>query len=307
MTAITDLNEFEIEEAEVSLWVFKKQSPSGVAPKFTGRWIEMSDELDQQLRELIETQRALINESLEYSLLAQNNESSALLLSSIETHAALVVEAAAAELPSKAVSRIAQLENTVFYAIKLVSGGAVLFAVKKSDTSWQTKRSTGFLSVVFTNDTLDLAPARGFDLHKSVDFFVVQDELLIRHKANFESVLNYKQSHTADFTELSAEVEFHSIFTELTGLSNFVGDNKIQLRRMSAVRQKGHYRDAGFMDRLREHGADLGLEIVFDANGKIVPTAESCRDIINALLDHRLTSAFSQNIYDVPDATAVDF
>ena len=48
------------------------------------------------------------------------------------------------------------------------------------------------------------------------------------------------------------------------------------------------------MDRLRERYADFNLTISFDEDGKIVPCV--CRDIFQALLDHRLSSAFSESI-----------
>lgn len=60
------------------------------------------------------------------------------------------------------------------------------------------------------------------------------------------------------------------------------------------------------MTKLRQHHAGHGLTLEFDTNGLIVPTAETCRDIITALLDHGLASAFSENVYDVPDATKVN-
>ncbi|MGY2200948.1 hypothetical protein [Pseudomonas gingeri] len=44
---------------------------------------------------------------------------------------------------------------------------------------------------------------------------------------------------------------------------------------------------------------NFGLNIPFQADGKIVPTPESCPDIFKALLDHRLKSHFSEKIYDV--------
>ena len=77
------------------------------------------------------------------------------------------------------------------------------------------------------------------------------------------------------------------------------------MRRMSAVRQKKHYRDTEFMSRLQQHQAEFGLEIQFDGDGKIVATLETSSQIITALLDHRLVSGFSQKIYDVQDAKPV--
>ncbi|MXO48935.1 DUF4868 domain-containing protein [Erythrobacter vulgaris] len=101
------------------------------------------------------------------------------------------------------------------------------------------------------------------------------------------------------------ENEFIQIFANLTPLTTFVGSNKIHLRRMCSIRQKGHYKDQTFISRLRQHHAAHGLSLQFDQNGLIVCTPDNCRDVITALLDHRLASAFSENVYDVPDATKV--
>ena len=90
----------------------------------------------------------------------------------------------------------------------------------------------------------------------------------------------------------------------MTALIGFVGTNKIQLRRTSAIKTKGHYKDPDFMGRLRAEARNLGFKFAFDAAGRIVPTPDDCRDIIQALLDHRLNSRLSKQLYDV-EATEV--
>lgn len=305
MTDLDTLRKFKIEDAELSLWVFKKQSPKNMPPKFNGRWIETSDPLEIELKALVANQRNQINEMKNYGLLAQNNEASALTIPMDETHAGLLTNEVAAELPQKKVSKIKELINTQFYVIKLVCDDNSLYAVKKTDASWKTKKFSGWTQVIFEDDRLDLAPNPDFDLHKSIDFFIIGTGMLITDKGNFESVLNYKAAHLADYAAMQVEGEFIATFSELAVLTNFVGNNKIQLRRMSVVRQKAHYKDINFMTRLRDKAAEFGLDIQFDEQGRIVPTAETCRDIICALLDHRLSSAFSENIYDVEDATAI--
>ena len=59
------------------------------------------------------------------------------------------------------------------------------------------------------------------------------------------------------------------------------------------------------MKRLREECKALGFNIIFDSEGRIVPTAETCADIFKALLDHRLESRLSQRLYDVENTSAV--
>lgn len=53
------------------------------------------------------------------------------------------------------------------------------------------------------------------------------------------------------------------------------------------------------MGLLREHNDAMNLGIEFDDEARIAPTAETCRNIFHALLDHRLDSRLSNLIYDV--------
>jgi Domain of unknown function (DUF4868) len=187
----------------------------------------------------------------------------------------------------------------------LVLKDTVIFAIRKADSSWRAKTARTVISVLFKDNHLGLDLDPGFNISKYIDFFVVGDDLLIANKPHFESILNYKQAHKHDFTELQSETAFAAVFSSMELLIAHIGENKIQLRRASAIRQKGHYKDNTFMKNLRDGHAQFGLHLQFDEQGRIVPSPETCRDIMQALLDHRLTSAFSNNVYDVPDATNV--
>jgi hypothetical protein len=305
LPALDILKAFDLNSATASLWVFKKSVGSDGKPSFSGRWVETTDDLDNALKAAVSDERNRIEEVQEYSLLAQNNEASALGITAIETHAGLVVSQAAGEIPQKKVARLKDIQNTSFYAIKLVSQDDIIFAIRKADASWRAKKALSAISVVFADNQLGLDLDPGFNISKNIDFFVVGDDVLISNKLHFESILNYKQAHQDDFGSLQAEAEFLAIFSSMGILVEHIGENKIQLRRASAIRQKGHYKDSNFMNNLKTHHARFGLHLQFDEQGRIVPSLESCRDIMIALLDHRLTSVFSNNIYDVPDATNV--
>lgn len=301
------LSNFDIQNAGLTVWLFKKSGGAGgAAPVYTGHWITTDDDLNAALKGSIMEARAGIAEVHEYGLLAQNNEASALLIDSIETHAGLIVEKTANALPQRKVSSEAQIINTSFFVVRLTSGDDVLHAVRRTDNSWKTKKRRALIDMAYRENALALDQSPSFSLTKKVDFFIANDKIVIPNKANFESVLNYRQAHADEFATLQGEAEFSQAFSALGPLADFVGSNKIQLRRMCSIRQKGHYKSANFMTKLRMHHAAHGLTLTFDANGLIIPTAETCSDIITALLDHRLASAFSENVYDVPDATKVN-
>ena len=300
------LSYFDIQNAGLMVWLFKKSGGvAGVAPTYTGRWITTGTDLNAELKTSLIEARARIGEVQEYGLLAQNNESSALLIDTVETHAGLLVAQSANPVVQKKVRNQKEVINTDFFVVRLTDGDKVLLAVRKTDSSWKTKRRKGIIDIAFCDNALDLDQTPSFSLSKYVDFFIADDKIIIPHKGNFESILSYRQAHAEDFTELQAENAFTQIFDDLTPLATYVGHNKIHLRRMCSIRQKGHYKDQGFMANLRQHYATHRLNLEFDSNGLIVCTAATCNDIITALLDHRLASAFSTNVYDVPDATKI--
>jgi hypothetical protein len=305
LPALDILKAFDLDAATVSLWVFKKSAGSGGSSSFKGRWVETTDDLDNALKAAVSDERNRIEEVQEYSLLAQNNEASVLSLTAAETHAGLALSQTAGETAQKKVKSFKDIQNTNFYAIKLVFKNTVIFAIRKADSSWRAKQARTAISVFFADNQLGLDLDPGFNISKSIDFFVVGDDILISNKSHFESILNYKQAHKDDFTALQSEPEFAAVFSSMEILVAHIGENKIHLRRASAIHQKGHYKNNNFMQNLRDRHAQFGLHLQFDEHGKIVPSMETCQDIMQALLDHRLTSAFSNNVYDVPDATNV--
>ncbi len=305
MILIQKMKNFNIDEASPTLWTFKKQSPKDAPPKFNGHWVDTTDEMSAELKDIVKQQLHQITEEKDYSLLAENNEASVLTITEAETHVGLMKDHITAELPRRKVRNVTTLFNCAFYVIKLVHNGEVFYAAKKTDTTWKSKTANNVVTAIFSDTQLELAHDDSFRVQKSIDFFGFDGNLAVRRKGNFESILNYKQAHQEDYIAMTADAKFLEIFDDLSPLTDFIGSNKIHLRRMSAIRQKGYYADVKFMENLRKSYKNYGLSINFDDEGRIVPTAETCRDIIAALLDHRLNSPFSGNIYDVPDATEV--
>ena len=304
--SLDKLNAFDVTNASLTLWAFKKSmAPDQAGPSYNGHWIGLIENLEDALKNALVEERQKIEEILEYSLLVQNNEGSALSITVEETWAGLITAQAAESTPARQLHNLKQINNAEFYVVRYVSGEDIIYAVKKADPSWKSRKHVGTMAAVFRNDQLELDEEPRFVISKYFDFYIVGDEIIISNKGAFESVLNFKQAHIEEFTSLQAEAEFAGIFTDLAHLVAFVGENKIHLRRVSAIRQKGHYKSADFMQRLRDEYAALGLALTFDADGKIIPSPDNCRDIIQALLDHRLDSRLSKNLYDVDNAATL--
>ena len=69
---------------------------------------------------------------------------------------------------------------------------------------------------------------------------------------------------------------------------------------------KGHFRNAEFMDNLRANYAAMGSDHrLRRGRPHCGQRPESCRDIFQALLDHRLDSRLSMRMYDVQSTELV--
>ncbi|MGP4674808.1 Kiwa anti-phage protein KwaB-like domain-containing protein [Agrobacterium pusense] len=306
MAALEDLKALDLAQAQVVLWTVKGPTgPAADAPRYSGRWIDTTDEVDAVLKEILAADLAKIEEVLDYGLLAQNNEASALTIGFDETHADQLLQELAAELPKKKASSVKHLLNAKFYVAKFVVGQQVIYAVRKTEEGWKTKRALNVRDLYFADEQMGLDDRPHFQLSKNFDFFIFGGEILVKSKNVFESFLRYKSEQRQEFVGLQAEAEFLEIFVDVAPLVAFVGDNKIQLRRACAIRDKGHYKDPLFMERLRNNQAEYGFGIQFDGQGKIIATLDTCAQIMKALLDHRLKSGFSTLIYDVQDTTPV--
>jgi hypothetical protein len=304
MANLAGLKAFDVAGADLTVWVYKRSTRDGV-PVFTGRWVGITDELAASLREAVTKRIEAVGETIEYEILAQNNEGSVLTLGADETHIALVEGQSANPTEGRKVRRLKQIANADFYMLRFATQDDVLLAVRKTNATWSTRRASNMLRVVFEDEELDLDERPSFTLEPVFDFFVFDGELFVTNKAQFESVLAYRAGHMQAFQELIDEPDFSGIFSDLTVITAFVGENKIQLRRAIAIREKGHFRDPGFMQKLRDECAAMGLTIAFDDEGRIVPSPENCRDIFQALLDHRLDSRLSMRLYDVQSTETV--
>ncbi|WP_307987089.1 Kiwa anti-phage protein KwaB-like domain-containing protein [uncultured Pseudomonas sp.] len=298
MADLQALKAFDISHSTITLWVFKKSTRAGQLI-YTGRWVETSEVLDSKIKENVSSAILSIEEIREYSLLAENNGTSVLSIPVDETHAARLIQECVAR-DEKKIKKIKEIQNAQFYVIRFTfNDQQSLYAVKSTDDSWKLRKLSGAYRAAFKDNALDLDDTPTFNISKHIDFFIFNNDVIAKSKQKTESILNYKEAHREDFTELKLEPKFSSLFSNMDAINNYVGDNKMQLRRASAIRQKAHYNNDVYIQNIRDNAVEMRLPIDFDANGKIVPTAENCKFIFLALLNHRLFSRFSGEYYDV--------
>ena len=196
--------EFDVLNSTLTLWVFKKNIIK-TQPQYRGKWVELDTLLIQELKSFIGSEKNRYTETIEYSLLAQNNEASLLNIGVNETEAVNILAKCANETEDLKVTKLTELNNCEFYIVKLVESvsNRVLYCFRKTDSSWKTRSKQGIQTLVFKSHILQIDNAPKFDISKDFDFFILEQQILIRSKMHFESVLSYKVAHIENFAVLT--------------------------------------------------------------------------------------------------------
>jgi hypothetical protein len=297
------LRSFDFAKATALLWVFKKSKTSR---KYVSHYVQTDSALTDMLRTVIQTTMARITEFSPYNYLSQTNENSCLATSQTETDFQFLktqVDRPETECP---VQGIKDLKGAEGYLVKFTYNGETIYAVKRSTATWKTSYPKKFINIIFSNGELSAAEDNGFSIERNFDFFCKGSLIFIVNKLNFESALEYRTGYTHAFSDLQHNTSFSLLFTDLQPLIKYVGSNSTHLRRMATVEQKSLYANPNFLANLQRVSGNRNWGINFDpVTNKIVACDQTVKVIVQVLLDHRLMSEVTNNIYDVPDATQI--
>ncbi len=299
--SLEDCRAFNVADASISLWTFKLRVGGG----FSAKSIDFTPELAAELRGIAMAAIASRTEIDDYTFISQCNEVSCLHVGTDETSfpdLKVLVDRPAEE---HRISTDRDLRGVSGYLIRLRFDGRVLYCVKRVTDAWKTQKARQLVNVVFRANRLELVEDKSFTIAKSLDFAVLDNDLFVLNKSAFESLLKCKVEYANSFATLQQDPYFRGCFTDMQPLMAHVGTNTMHLRRIAVIRQKGHYADAAYMARLRQVTTQEGWNIQFDADGRIVPTPDSMKAIMQVLLDLRLHSQLSLTTFDVPSASAV--
>jgi hypothetical protein len=118
--------------------------------------------------------------------------------------------------------------------------------------------------------------------------------------------MQHRSPYTQAFVQLQQNTTFNNLFSDIQPVVEYIGTNSIQLRRMAVVEEKGVYSQPNFMSILQAVNTQHGWGINFNEDSsQIIPCEQTIKTILQVLLDHRLMSQITENIYDVPDAIKI--
>jgi len=302
-TEFDSFRSFDFQNANAYLWVFKKSS---TARKYTAHFVRTDPQLDALLKNLVIHELNRIIEFSAYTYLAETNENSCLAVQTNETDFDYLKTQVDRPEPECEAGGIKDLKGAQGYLVKFTNNNETIYAVKRSTATWKTSYPKKFINMIFRDGELAAAEDNTFSIEKNFDFYCKETLLFIANKRAFESALEHRVAYVQKFTDLQADSSFCSLFTDLQPLISYVGNNSIQLRRMAVVEQKGIYSRPNFLTNLKQVNNSRNWGMNFDpTTNKIIACNLTAKTILQVLLDHRLMSEITSNVYDVPDATQI--
>lgn len=297
------LKAFDFSNSTPHLWVFKDSSS---VSRFRTFYVQTGNELNNQLKGFVETEIERITEYAPYTYISQTNENSCLALDYNATDFAKLKTLVDRLEPEHRIEDSKDLKGAKGYVVKFISNGITVYAVKRSISTWKTSYPKKYINMVFLNGELSSVKDNNFSIEKNFDFYVINNTAFIANKRGFESSMKYSEAYAHTFTQLQETPSFSNLFSDLSPIIEYVGTNSMQLRRMGVIAEKGIYNRPNFIPNLMRVNTSRSWGINFDtSNNTIIPCAETTRVILLVLLDHRLMSEITENIYDVPDATEI--
>jgi len=238
----------DIINSNVYLWVFKR---SATASRFTAHYVQTDDPLNEQLKLIALSEFQRITEFQAYSYLAETNENSCLstvIAGSDFTSLKTLVDRPE---PDFRLQNVKELKNVSGYVVKFINNGLTLYAIKRSTKNWKASFLKTHVNIVFRNGELSAAEDEAFVIERNFDFYAIDTALFIANKRAFESVMEHRASYTDAFTNLQLKASFSDLFTDMTTLINYVGNNSIQLRRMARVEEKALFQSPHFLSAVQ--------------------------------------------------------
>ncbi|MDF9390728.1 DUF4868 domain-containing protein [Vibrio sp. B1-2] len=295
------LKAFDFENADTYLWVFKESTTKA---KFRSKFVQTEDELNKDLKGFVRAEVNRITEHSPYTYISQTNENSCLTIAFDSTDFKLLKSQVDLPEVEHRVKSVSDLVGAKGYVVKFIKDGVVVYAVKRSTSTWKTSYPKKFVNMVFKNGELKGVENNAFSIEKNFDFYVINDTAFIANKKGFESSMKHKEEYVQVFDTLQKNPGFSSLFSDVSSIVEYVGSNSIQLRRMAVIEEKGIYKQANFIKNLISVNNKRNWGLNFE-NDKIVPCEKTVKVILQVLLDHRLISEITDHIYDVPDAKPV--
>lgn len=301
---LKSLKNLDLGKSYVSLAVVKEYKRERVS-HYDVKYVKINERLEKRLRDIIIRHIRNSNEVEEYTYDCPEPEADQVRAINYEETDFYGIFAKLKGLNPEedVIENIVELVKAKAYIIILRNKeGIQVVGFKTLPENWKMKRDRGLIPLLFRENRFeDLVVDNVFSISSVVDLIYYNEVMFILSKREFERGLNFREGMINNAEKMYKEVKVLSLFIDIDVLINKVGNNQRYLRKISTIRNLGHYNNPKFLLRMQQLSLKKGWSIQFN-NGQIVCTDETIDDILIILQNKRLHSEFTDEDFDVESA-----
>jgi hypothetical protein len=304
---LKNLKKINLSNSDVTLAIVKEYKKERIS-HYDMKYVPIDQKLEQRLRNIILFQIDQANSVENYTYDCNEPEVDQVkTIDSEETDFYKIYKQIEKLNPEEdVINNVEELIKAKAYLIILRTiEGIKVVGFKTLPENWKMKKSKGLIPLLYTGNRFeDLEEENVFSISNLIDLFYYNEVLFILSKKDFERGLNFREGMINNANVMYKEVQQLDLFVNLDVLKNKVGNNQRYLRKISTIRNLGHYRDPEFLQKIQQLSKIKKWNILFD-DGKIVFTEESIENILTLLQNKRLHSEITNQDFDVESATPV--
>ena len=188
-----------------------------------------------------------------------------------------------------------QIDKVSFYCLRVVYEGKCVYLLRQF--SKMKKLRSGLLTH-FINDELVEMESDFLGLDEDVDMVLCEDSLVILNHISLERIFNYRDAYKAKTDEAMGAILTQGVLVNIEQFADDCSRDVRIMKRFTNIMSKGRlplFFDN--YDKVEGIVKDLGLDIEFDENGKLIYREKSqLYHIVNLMSDAYFKSLLAERI-----------
>lgn len=295
---ITELRKQDFKPWTLNLWLVKRKLVSKEA-SYTILRVDVEPKLQRKLKHsVVERVQRKDYAVEEYLFQTADQDGRVFTIDASETDFVTIQKEIQRGHDNDKASSFDDLLDSWAYVVTLKREGKQLYALRKINKLSKAKKVKSLSSLLFKDHMLiDLGEEQVFTIDTKVDFFEYEGKIFITNKKEFESALNFRKGMEENRDTVLGEFDTLGLFHDIEPIRKSVGTNLHFLRRVSAIKKSGYYKDMAFMSSLIRLNESEKWGLVIQSN-KIVVTEDNVELVLTLLNNSRLKSPINNEVFD---------
>jgi len=295
---ITELRKQDFKPWTLNLWLVKRKLVDKEA-SYTVLRVDVEPKLQRKLKNgVVERVQRKDYAVEDYSFETADQDDRVFTIDASETDFVAIQKEIQKGHDNEKANSFDDLLDSWAYVVTLKREEKQLYALRKINKLSKAKRVKSLSSLLFKNHMLiDLGEEQVFTIDTQVDFFEYEGRVFITNKKEFESALNFRKGMEENRDTVLSEFDTLGLFQDTEPIRQTVGTNLHFLRRVSAIKKSGYYKDKTFISKLIQLNSSEKWGLTIKDN-KIVVTEKNVELVLTLLNNSRLKSPINDEVFD---------